>query len=64
MSDEIVIQTTVTINHYACNTSIRNFTDPLKYDPDRWLGAAKYANDQREVVQPFSVGPRNCPGKK
>jgi cytochrome P450 len=54
----------VTINHYACNTSIRNFTDPLLYVPGRWLGDAKYANDQREVVQPFSVGPRNCPGKK
>jgi cytochrome P450 len=64
MTDGIIMQTTVTINHYACNTSTRNFTDPLVYAPERWLGAAKYANDQREVVQPFSVGPRNCPGKK
>jgi hypothetical protein len=22
-----------------------------------------YESDKRDVVQPFSVGPRNCPGK-
>ncbi|GAP87966.1 putative cytochrome P450 [Rosellinia necatrix] len=56
--------TVLTINHYCSNTSARNFRDPMKFAPERWMGDAKYANDQRAVVQPFSVGPRNCPGQQ
>ncbi|EMR70851.1 putative cytochrome p450 monooxygenase protein [Eutypa lata UCREL1] len=56
--------TVVTINHYCSNTSASNFRDPMKFTPDRWMGDATYADDRRDVVQPFSVGPRNCPGKQ
>lgn len=33
------------------------FPDPLCFDPDRWL-----APPPREAFQPFSAGPRKCPG--
>ncbi|KAF2680430.1 cytochrome P450 [Lentithecium fluviatile CBS 122367] len=55
--------TVVWINHYCCNTATENFTDPFIFAPERWLGDPKYKSDKRDVVQPFSVGPRNCPGK-
>ncbi|KAF2648229.1 cytochrome P450 [Lophiostoma macrostomum CBS 122681] len=55
--------TVVWINHYCCNTATQNFRDPLLFVPERWLGGKTYESDKREVVQPFSVGPRNCPGK-
>jgi cytochrome P450 len=57
-------QTVVTINHYCSNTSAANFRDPMSFIPERWTGDPKYANDKRDVVQPFSVGPRNCPGQQ
>ncbi|KAI0841507.1 cytochrome P450 [Hypoxylon sp. FL0890] len=56
--------TVVTINHYCSNTSASNFRDPMEFIPERWMGDARYANDKRDVVQPFSVGPRNCPGQQ
>ena len=58
-----ITQTVVTINHYCSNTSTRNFREPFSFIPDRWLGDPAYDNDKKDVVQPFSVGPRNCPGK-
>lgn len=56
-------QTVVTINHYCANTSARNFRDPHTFIPDRWLDDSTYDGDKKDVVQPFSVGPRDCPGK-
>lgn len=40
------------------------FKDPLEFVPERWLGDERYADDQRAAMQPFSVGPRDCVGKK
>ena len=57
-------QTTVTINHYCANTSAQNFRDPLTFIPDRWLDDPAFDGDKKDVVQPFSVGPRDCPGKR
>lgn len=54
---------TIGIPQYAASRSSRNFTDPDKYAPERFLGAEKYASDKRQVIQPFSVGPRNCIGQ-
>lgn len=35
-----------------------------EFIPERWLGDPKFKDDKRDVFQPFSVGPRNCIGKK
>ncbi|KAK5992000.1 Trichothecene C-15 hydroxylase [Cladobotryum mycophilum] len=39
------------------------FTLPEEFIPERWLGDPRFANDQTDVFQPFSYGPRNCIGK-
>ncbi|KAJ6056927.1 uncharacterized protein N7446_007820 [Penicillium canescens] len=54
---------------YAAYSSPTNFHDPDRFIPERWLPEAKtnpsspYLFDNREVFQPFSVGPRGCIGK-
>lgn len=38
---------------------------PNEFIPERWLDSdSRFQNDKREVLQPFSLGPRNCIGKK
>lgn len=59
----LLTQTVVTINQYCANRSARNFRDPDTFIPDRWLNDPAYDGDQKNVAQPFSVGPRDCPGK-
>ena len=56
--------TGVQFNQYAANMSRLNFSDPRVFKPERWLGNPKFASDKLEVVQPFSIGARNCIGKK
>lgn len=56
--------TSVQLNQYPANHSATNFKDPENFVPDRWLGDERYESDQRNVMQPFSVGARNCIGKK
>lgn len=59
--------TAVYMSQHAANHSVRNFAEPEVYAPERWLEGerpGKYGRDRREVVQPFSFGPRNCLGKK
>ncbi|KAK1676524.1 cytochrome P450 [Colletotrichum godetiae] len=57
--------TATSVAQYAAYTSIYNFADPHDFVPERWLAEPpeKYANDNKEVLQPFSYGPRNCIGK-
>lgn len=52
------------VPQWASYQSETNFRDPGKFVPERWLGDPEYAHDVRGVLQPFSVGPRNCIGKK
>lgn len=59
----IAAETRIGIPQYVANHSSRNFTDPDKFAPERFLGDSRYANDKRSVVQPFSTGPRNCIGQ-
>ncbi|KAH9882423.1 hypothetical protein J1614_000659 [Plenodomus biglobosus] len=40
-----------------------HFKNPDTFAPERFLGAQAYTNDKREVINPFSVGPRNCIGQ-
>ena len=56
--------TGIQLNQLAAFHSPLNFTSPETFAPSRWLGDARFASDRLDVVQPFSVGPRNCIGKK
>ncbi|GAP87551.2 hypothetical protein SAMD00023353_0900110 [Rosellinia necatrix] len=60
--------TLVGIGHWACFRSPLNFARPEEFIPERFLGgdedtAGEFANDRREALQPFHVGPRNCIGR-
>jgi cytochrome P450 len=58
--------TIVYVTPLAANLSPSNFHNPEVYIPERWLPQAEpqYANDQKSVVQSFSIGPRDCLGKQ
>ncbi|KAH7045270.1 benzoate 4-monooxygenase cytochrome P450 [Macrophomina phaseolina] len=58
-------KTTVYVSHYAAYHSEANFFDPRSFRPERWLPDPDecFSNDQRNVLEPFSFGPRNCVGK-
>ncbi|MCJ1282685.1 hypothetical protein MMC26_002010 [Xylographa opegraphella] len=55
--------TSVGVNQWAANQSAGHFRDPEKFIPERWLNDERYAGDDKEARQPFSLGPRNCIGK-
>lgn len=58
-------QTVVACHHYASYHSSSNFAWPDSFIPERWLGNdPRFTNDKKDVLQPFSLGPRNCLGKK
>ena len=50
--------------------SPRNFHDPMRFRPERWLPEshalydARFADDNRKAFLPFSQGPRMCAGKE
>jgi cytochrome P450 len=51
------------------NHSSRNFTEPERFIPERWLKEGEYQGlrfdkHRHGALQPFSFGPRNCIGKK
>ncbi|KAL1854027.1 hypothetical protein VTK73DRAFT_8826 [Phialemonium thermophilum] len=56
-------KTVVAVWQYAAYHSTQNFREPFEYRPERFLHDPKYENDKIEVLQPFSVGPRNCLGR-
>ena len=56
--------TTVLVNQYAAFHDPRNFGRSDDFIPERWMGGNEWAWEHREVVQAFSVGARNCIGKK
>ncbi|OAX80637.1 hypothetical protein ACJ72_05023 [Emergomyces africanus] len=53
----------VAIHHWATYHNEKLFTDPFAYHPERFLGDPKFANDRREALQPFHIGPRSCLGR-
>ncbi|KAJ3544836.1 hypothetical protein NM208_g1879 [Fusarium decemcellulare] len=55
--------TSVGVNHYAAYHSVLNFSRPNEFIPERFIDVAEFPDDRREVLQPFSVGPRNCIGR-
>ncbi|KAE8139141.1 cytochrome P450 [Aspergillus pseudotamarii] len=55
---------TVSTHHYASYHNRENFTFPDQFIPERWLGTDdRFDSDRKDVVQPFSLGPRDCLGK-
>ena len=56
--------TVVSASHLLMYTSADNFVDPLRFIPERWLGDERFVDDRRAAVNPFSVGTRDCLGKK
>lgn len=48
----------------AMYTHPENFSNPLQFLPERWMGDARFEDDQKHALQPFSVGSRDCVGKK
>lgn len=57
--------TRVAVQQYSTHRSDSNFVDALSFHPERWLANPDptFAKDDREALQPFSQGPRNCLGK-
>ncbi|GFF24703.1 benzoate 4-monooxygenase cytochrome P450 [Aspergillus udagawae] len=61
--------TKVSVHQSAAYLSPLNFHQPGQFIPERWLPEAKdepaspFFSDKRDVVQPFSVGPRDCIGR-
>ncbi|MCJ1264291.1 hypothetical protein MMC22_004162 [Lobaria immixta] len=61
--------TCVGVHPLSATVSKVNFAKPNAFIPERWLPSSTEAplspfhNDRRDVVQPFSVGPRSCLGK-
>ncbi|KAF9891590.1 hypothetical protein FE257_003601 [Aspergillus nanangensis] len=61
--------TKVSVHQWAAYWSPTNFHAPDQFLPERWLAEAKeqpespFFSDQRQVVRPFSTGPRDCIGK-
>ncbi|KAL4760558.1 cytochrome P450 [Aspergillus foveolatus] len=66
---EIPPGTIVSVHQSGAYRSESNFHLPNNFIPERWLPDAKnnpsspFYHDNRAVVQPFSVGPRNCIGR-
>jgi cytochrome P450 len=56
--------TIVTTPQLAMYTHPGNFKRPQEYVPERWLGTKEFEDDQRHALQPFSMGTRDCVGKK
>lgn len=44
--------------------SARNFSEPLSFQPERFLQPERYPDDKPGAIQPFGIGPRDCVGKK
>ena len=55
--------TSIGVATLAASLSESNWTEPLAFKPERWLGEQR-AGDDFKASQPFNVGPRNCLGKK
>ncbi|KAJ5902870.1 hypothetical protein N7495_003398 [Penicillium taxi] len=55
--------TVVSVPHLATYYSAKNFKYPESFIPERHLNDARFEHDNKEALQPFSFGPRNCIGR-
>jgi cytochrome P450 len=58
--------TSITMNLWAAHRDPINFRKPEEFIPERWMrdASAEFLDDDKNVFKPFSVGPRDCIGKK
>lgn len=56
--------TVVAVWMWATNHLSGHFKEPFAFCPERWMHDPQFKDDRLDAVQPFSVGPRNCLGKK
>ncbi|KAJ4250217.1 hypothetical protein NW762_012032 [Fusarium torreyae] len=56
--------TSVDIWHWAVHHNPDHFALPDEFIPERWLDDPRFSNDAKRALQPFSMGPRECIGKK
>ncbi|KAI1830212.1 hypothetical protein DTO006G1_8639 [Penicillium roqueforti] len=63
LGEYIPATTFVSIHQWALYRREEYFKDPNTYHPERFLGDPSFADDRREVLQPFHTGPRNCLGR-
>lgn len=57
------LQTSIYVSQYAANHHSSHFHLATEYHPERWLGDAKFANDNLDAVQPFIIGTNVCIGR-
>ncbi|KAJ5124310.1 Cytochrome P450 [Penicillium bovifimosum] len=55
--------TSVGIPILAAHMSSKYFKNPESFIPERFIGDAEYESDDRNALQAFSAGPRNCLGR-
>ncbi|KNG49528.1 cytochrome p450 protein [Stemphylium lycopersici] len=55
--------TIMMIPQHAMYMDKSNFKRPKEFLPQRWLGDKEFDSDERQCLQPFSVGSRDCVGK-
>ncbi|KUL88969.1 hypothetical protein ZTR_06124 [Talaromyces verruculosus] len=55
--------TRVCVTQYSAFHAESNFKHADAFIPERWMCDSAFDQDHRDVMQPFSVGPRNCLGK-
>ncbi|CAI7657824.1 unnamed protein product [Penicillium viridicatum] len=63
LGEYVPANTFVSIHQWALYRREEYFKDPNTYHPERFLGDQSFADDRREVLQPFHTGPRNCLGR-
>ncbi|KAL0783331.1 hypothetical protein CaCOL14_001238 [Colletotrichum acutatum] len=63
-SDHVPQGTFVEIQQWSANHSPDNWTKPWEFRPERFLETSKEEHNHLDALQAFSIGPRNCIGKK
>lgn len=54
-------QAEIYVSPWVASRDERHFHDPTTFKPERWLDPD--CGDNLAASQPFSFGPRACPGK-
>ena len=54
----------VSTNIIAMHSDPEYFNLPNSFIPERFLGDERFANDNKAALNAFSMGPRNCIGKR